>query len=453
MAECVRLQPAPDDTPPPKPLFFDKRYQLPKHRIKLLERRHPHPRDPGLHFEEDPHIYTIFGKPTQLSVSGIAHDYQSHFDPFNAILLMKKSPKQAWPRLQYVHDARKIESVDEFVGPCLLYDPNTGETVASLDANCEEDGIVLYTVLDSMRVKPGVVANEEWYVHKGALSDSEIVNFWEANGENARNRGTEAHLQMELWLNSEPTRLDDGEVVVGLEFVRNCLAPIQAKAYRTEWAIFADEENVAGCIDAAFRMPDGSVFLVDWKRSEKLESKMYGYRQMRVPLNNLDDCDGSGYALQLSLYQYIIEKYYGLKVSGRALASIHPDKPFVTAVPHLKSEVEYLMGCCRAKTLARQDLRSKPEGRDFLCALSGDVVMTAVRDGEGRLYEKKNAILAGITWLQDDITTEEITKMIKERMPTVDKPKGSGKWKQIFKPTTDMLFYSGTSAQKQSTAC
>lgn len=77
--------------------------------------------------------------------------------------------------------------------------------------------------------------------------------------------------------------------------------------------------------------------------SEKLEAKMFGYRNMRAPLNNLQDCDGCGYALQLSLYQYIIEKYYGMKVSGRALASIHPTKPFTTATPYLEKEVEYLM--------------------------------------------------------------------------------------------------------------
>ena len=67
--ESVRLQPAPKTDPPIRPAYFDKRYVLPKHLIKLLEKKNSHKRDGDILFFEEPHIYTIFGKPTQLSVS------------------------------------------------------------------------------------------------------------------------------------------------------------------------------------------------------------------------------------------------------------------------------------------------------------------------------------------------------------------------------------------------
>lgn len=441
--ESVRLCPAPNVAPLPKPRFFDERYELPKHRIKLLEATNPHERDNDIYFFEEPHIYTIFGKPTQLSVSGIAHDYQSHFEPRLAIQMMKKSRKQSWPRLDYVKTAEKITNIDDFTGNCLIYDTVTDETVASLVTQGDdgESGIVVYEILNALRVKEP--ENEEaWYTFDRALTDVEIIEKWEKNGEDARNRGTEAHLQMELWLNSEPVRLDDGEVIVGLNFIQKCLAPIGAKAYRTEWTIYGEEENVAGCIDGALIMPDNSLFLVDWKRSEKLETKMFGYRNMRAPLNNLEDCDGCGYALQLSLYQYIIEKYYGMRVSGRALASIHPEKPFTTATPYLEQEVEYLMATCRAKTIAREKLGNDPRGEGFKCSLSGSIVMTAVRDEQGNLYEKKNAMLKGITFLPDDLTTQRVASLLEAFMPNVSVPVDAKKWKTIFTPTDDMLFYS-----------
>ena len=78
-------------------------------------------------------------------------------------------------------------------------------------------GIVLYEILDGMRIREKK-DDEEWYTLDRVLTDDEIIEKWEKNGEDARNRGTEAHLQMELWLNSEPVRLDDGEVIVGLDF-------------------------------------------------------------------------------------------------------------------------------------------------------------------------------------------------------------------------------------------
>ena len=406
--ESVRIRPAPDEPPPPRPLYYDERYELPKHRIKLLEDTNSHERDEYIFFFEKPHIYTIYGQPTQLSVSGIAHDYQEHFDPQGTIRNMKRSKKQMWPRLQYVKSAQRVDSVDDLRGNCLLYDVETEETVSSLvlkEDDDEEEGIVLYEMLKGMCTREA--EREQMYTFERALTDAEILEKWNKNGEDARNRGTEAHLQMELWLNSEPVRLDDGEVAVGLDFVRRCLVPIRATAYRTEWTIFGEEENVAGCIDAAFKMPDGSLFLVDWKRSEKLETKMRGYRNMRAPLNNLEDCDGCGYALQLSLYQYLIEKYYGLRVSGRALASIHPTKPFTTATPYLEQEVEFLMATCRARTEGRRRLSADPSGARFLCSVGKQVVMTAARDASGVLYEEKNAILSGVETLRDDVTTQQ----------------------------------------------
>lgn len=445
LLETVRQRPAPDDAPPPpRPAFFDSRYELPKHRIKLLETLHPHERDAKIAFYEEPHIYTIDGQPTQLSVSGIAHEFQKPFDAHAVIAGMQKTQREAWPRLKYVRGARKVASVDELQGSCLIYDPDTERTVASLvlggDAQ-SESGIVTYTLLDEQRIQQHEAKSdrEEWYVFERAMTDAEILEAWELNGEDARNRGTEAHLMMELWLNSEAVREDDAEVVVGLDFLERCLAPIQAKAYRTEWTIFGEEENVAGCIDAAFVMPDGALFLVDWKRSEKLPTKMHGFSKMRGALKHLDDCDGCAYALQLSLYQYIIEKYYGKRVCGRALASIHPTQPFTTATPYLAAEAEYLMALCRAKTDAR--VRAAATHPHLCCSLDRRLVMTGVRDASGALFEKKNALLADLKTVPDEAATAEAAKLVDELAPAVAAPKHLPSWQSIFKPTEDMLHY------------
>ena len=106
---------------------------------------------------------------------------------------------------------------------------------------------------------------------------------------------------------------------------------IGAKAYRTEWATFGEDEDVAVCIDLAVILPDGRLYLIDWKRSQKLRSQMYNdYKRVKTPLNHVEYCSGYTYALQF-------------EVAGCALASLHPKHPFVTAVPHLKDEVKFIM--------------------------------------------------------------------------------------------------------------
>jgi len=47
---------------------------------------------------------------------------------------------------------------------------------------------------------------------------------------------------------------------------------------------------------------------------------------MRAPFAHLDDCKGAAYALQTSLYQYILERDYGMTIGERVLLSLHPDR-------------------------------------------------------------------------------------------------------------------------------
>ena len=440
--ESARWKPAGDEAPPPKPEYFDNRYVLPAHRIKLLEEMHPHPRDDRIVFYEEPHIYTVDGYPVQASVSGLPHEFESEFHPDEGIRAMKRSRRERWPKLAYVRNAVRVEQVEQLSGPSLLVDADSGVTVSSIQDPNGASGEALLAVLQKNAIRMPSAAH--MYTYERALTDEEITAMWEANGEDARNRGTEAHLQMELWFNSEPVRLDEGEVKVGLKFVKQCLVPIGAKGYRTEWTIFGDEENVAGCIDLAVILPSGDIYLVDWKRSEKLALKMYGYKPMKEPLTHLEDCSGCAYALQLSCYQYILEKYYGRRVVGRALASIHPDKPFTTATPYLKDEVEFLMNRRKAMTSTRASLSEDPRGQSFLCSLSGRFVMTAVRDATtGALYEEKVAKLQNKEVVADPKTTEMANRLLHETMPNISLKSGLRKWKDIFPhPTDDLMHFS-----------
>lgn len=444
MAESVRLRPHdPSCEPPPCPPFFDGRYVLPQHRVKLLETTHPHERDARIEFYEEPHIYTIDGVPAQESVSALAAEFESHFDPGQGILAMKRSRRNRWPRLEYVRNARQVTSVEDLRSEegTLVVNDKTGTTVSSfLPGQHDASGEKLLEHHRNRYLEPVELPDERYFVYERPLTDEEIVELWARHGEDARNRGTEAHLQMELWFNSEPVRMEEGEVKAGLAFVEKCLAPISALAYRTEWTIFGEDENVAGCIDLAVVLPSGALYLVDWKRSEKLASKMRGYSRMRAPLDHLDDCAGCAYALQLGCYQYILEKYYGFTVSGRALCSIHPSKPFTTAVPYLKNEVEHLMARRRCITACRKELAAKHP--DLCCAFSGLLVMEAVRDEAGGLYDAKSAKLREILATPCPETTSRARALIEESMPRLEMGDKTLVWSAEFAPTDDLMAFT-----------
>ena len=181
-----------------------------------------------------------------------------------------------------------------------------------------------------------------------AMTTNEIEASWEDLRQDASSRGTEAHYQMELYLNRDGARISDPEVRVGMRFLATEMVPLGAKAWRTELEfgtaavahLYPDglHEDLAGSIDAVFSLPDsggGGFVVVDWKRSPKLRSATRGIgrnpTKMEFPLDHLDACDVAKYALQLSIYAYALRRYgldarphAGVSASGLSVLDRRP---------------------------------------------------------------------------------------------------------------------------------
>lgn len=81
---------------------------------------------------------------------------------------------------------------------------------------------------------------------------------------------------------------------------------------------------------------------------------------MLGPLQHLPDCGGWHYRIQLNCYKFLLEKYYGRKVSAMYVVCTHPDnnqQAFVDKVPHLEQETLAVMQdqAARAKERALAD--------------------------------------------------------------------------------------------------
>ena len=177
-----------------------------------------------------------------------------------------------------------------------------------------------------------------------ADEDEAILAKWERNKNEAANRGTWMHLQCELWLNRDGADLSSPEMRLFLRYARERLAPNHVVAYRTEWEVFGEGLDLAGSIDFVGRVtegPDaGALWVVDWKRAKQLRCKDRHPcgRYMREPLDHVPDAAMWHYALQLNLYAYLLESYYGFRVARREVACFHPDngsEPYFFEVPAL----------------------------------------------------------------------------------------------------------------------
>lgn len=172
---------------------------------------------------------------------------------------------------------------------------------------------------------------------------------WEAKAHAARELGTQLHSRIERhYLGYEPEAEALGERAFR-HFLRFA-SERPLMPYRTEWAIFSKPYRVAGTLD--FLAYDGHKFeIYDWKRSTKVVDKWgrpildnYGKYGL-PPVQNIPDTTYHHYALQLSLYRYILLAEYGIEVSACHLGVFHPDMAsyHVVDVPYLPDEVKAIL--------------------------------------------------------------------------------------------------------------
>ena len=113
--------------------------------------------------------------------------------------------------------------------------------------------------------------------------------------------------------------------------------------YRAEVCLYSARLQCAGQADALFKDANGDIVLGDWKRTKALKyENKYGH--LRYPLDRLDDCSWSLYALQLNTYAFFLEAECGVRVSDLLLFLVHPerDTPEIARVPNMRATIDAL---------------------------------------------------------------------------------------------------------------
>ncbi|MEA5259331.1 hypothetical protein VB264_16150 [Arcicella aquatica] len=175
----------------------------------------------------------------------------------------------------------------------------------------------------------------------------EIVGIWNKRGIEAATKGTYLHEQIEnFYLEQEYEKTEEFHLFESFVKENNHIKP-----YRTEWRIFDEHHHIAGTIDLISRNGNGYE-MYDWKRSKKVINSFNGepiknnqWQKGVGQLADIDDTSYNRYCLQQSLYKYILEKNYGLKVSNMYLIVLYPDydRYYKVEVPYMKDKAEYIL--------------------------------------------------------------------------------------------------------------
>jgi hypothetical protein len=268
---------------------------MPQHAWQRLTQINRHPRDKHIAFDEPTHKYYVNGScKGNISCTGFIHEFFGHFDAKKIITKMRKG--ENW-------------------------------------------------------------ANSKYY----GRTDEEIMAEWAANGKEASSAGTAMHFAIEQFMHGaheeiDPAVMNTPEWRYFMKFWKECGDDLEP--YRSEWEVFTDaldspaserKIKLCGSIDMVYRRKsDGKFVIYDWKRSKEIKSDN-PFGSGLAPLDHLPDTNYWHYTLQLNVYKWILEQYYGLEVADLYLVILHPDQPSYRRMRLniLTDEVEDMIECRR----------------------------------------------------------------------------------------------------------
>jgi hypothetical protein len=168
---------------------------------------------------------------------------------------------------------------------------------------------------DAIALKSAKNKKSKWY----GMSDEDIKSAWKNEAKRATDLGTWYHNQRENDICGLDTIQKDGinipVVIPEVDSTGVKKAPDQKlkDGIYPEHLVYLKSVGLCGQSDLV-EVVNGKVYITDYKTNKEIKFESYtswdGKKQkMSAPLSHVDDCNGMHYALQLSLYMYMILKH------------------------------------------------------------------------------------------------------------------------------------------------
>jgi len=215
------------------------------------------------------------------------------------------------------------------------------------------------TIVSQFYIPFDTQAEAEKYAYRYGKTAEHWIAKWNRENLESLNRGNGIHTREEQFLynrgisyvSRDPSgnsyRVYDPKAEVAR---LNSIAGLADGCY-PELKLWRHDWGIAGRADKpTFETIHGVRFahVEDYKTNKRIgkEHKYYPERKMLEPLTHLNDCEYNHYALQLSIYQYMLE-YFGFKPGLRRLIHFpHPIEdlpgipdPVIYELPYLREEV------------------------------------------------------------------------------------------------------------------
>lgn len=185
---------------------------------------------------------------------------------------------------------------------------------------------------DAKKIANNLVATHPKYRDQSAES---LIAEWKDRA----SHGIKIHEEIENCIRSEiqPT---EQKAIIGFRWLQRYLMKFDFELF-PEVIVYSKELRLAGTIDLLAKdNSTGLYHILDWKTSKSIETSSYnGKLGIKPATENLLDCNFTHYSLQLSLYRYLLEEFYSMKIDDQLIVHIQEDEVHGYIAPFLKDHV------------------------------------------------------------------------------------------------------------------
>ncbi len=175
-----------------------------------------------------------------------------------------------------------------------------------------------------------------------------VLEMWEKEKNRACDRGTNIHKLLEDYITVGEQVDEWGWLYKTYDKCAEYNID-KFKKVRCEELLWNEELKVSGLADLIYEHSDSTFTVGDFKTNKRFRFSSQYNEWMLPPLDHLQVCENSTYAMQLSIYAWLYEKLTGLKCRKLAIFYLQGDRFVCYNSAYLKAEVENLMADFSAK--------------------------------------------------------------------------------------------------------
>jgi len=200
--------------------------------------------------------------------------------------------------------------------------------------SCTTFAKYFFETFDKIGIANSLSSTHPKYTH---LTSQELVGKWNEIAD----QGTFIHAEIENFIkkNAEPIH---SKSKLAVEWIKENIIEKERYDLFSEVIVYSKELALAGTIDLlVYDKVEDTYKIIDWKTNKKLDTESFRNRMgNHKATSNIMDCNYFHYTIQLSLYRYILEKYYGLTVADTNISHLtESDLKFYETEYH-KLEIE-----------------------------------------------------------------------------------------------------------------